>query len=82
MICAWVAVSASIFLAAPVLAGGLYLYEMGTPDAGLAVRAQDANKTAIPDAYLPAGYVARSHRVVQVPEVPKPEKPEEPGENR
>jgi len=31
---------------------------------------RDGNKTAIPDAYLPPGYVSRSHRVVQVPEEP------------
>lgn len=31
---------------------------------------RDGNKTAIPDAYLPPGYVSRSHRVVQVPEGP------------
>ena len=31
---------------------------------------RDGNRTAIPDAYLPPGYVSRSHRVVQVPEEP------------
>jgi hypothetical protein len=31
---------------------------------------RDGNKTAIPDTYLPPGYVSRSHRVVQVPEGP------------
>jgi small-conductance mechanosensitive channel len=41
---------------------------------------RDGNKTAIPDAYLPPGYVPRSHRVVQVPEVP--EEPGKAGENR
>lgn len=48
MIRAGIAVSASMFLAAPVLAGGLYLYEVGSPDVGLAAagyaaRAQDAS---------------------------------------
>jgi len=43
-----IAVSVSIFLVAPALAGGLYLYEVGTPDVGLAAagyaaRAQDAS---------------------------------------
>jgi long-chain fatty acid transport protein len=43
-----IAVSASIFLAAPAVAGGLYLYEVGSPDVGLAAagyaaRAQDAS---------------------------------------
>lgn len=31
---------------------------------------RDGNKTAIPDAYLPPGYVSRSHRVVQIPGEP------------
>ena len=48
MIRTGIAVSASIFLAVPALAGGLYLYEVGTPDVGLAAagyaaRAQDAS---------------------------------------
>jgi len=43
-----IAMSASIFLASPALAGGFYLYEVGTPDVGLAAagyaaRAQDAS---------------------------------------
>jgi small-conductance mechanosensitive channel len=38
---------------------------------------RDGNKTAIPDANLPPGYVPGSHRVVQVPE-----EPGKPGENR
>ena len=42
-----VAASCLLFLAAPAVAGGLYLYELGTPDvgtaaAGYAARAQDA----------------------------------------
>jgi small-conductance mechanosensitive channel len=40
---------------------------------------RDGNKTAIPDAYLPPGYVSRSHRVVQVTE--EPEEPGKAGEN-
>jgi small-conductance mechanosensitive channel len=38
---------------------------------------RDGNKTAIPDAYLPPGYVSRSHRVVRVHE-----EPGKAGENR
>jgi len=43
-----IAIAASIFLAAPVMAGGFYLYEVGSPDVGLAAagyaaRAQDAS---------------------------------------
>ena len=48
MIRTGIAIAASILLAAPALAGGLYLYEVGTPDVGLAAagyaaRAQDAS---------------------------------------
>ena len=67
MICAGIAISASIFLAAPVLAGGLYLYEVGSPDVGLAAagyaaRAQDAS-TAFTN---PAGMTRLDRPEIQV----------------
>jgi len=48
MIRVGITLSVSIFLAVPAFAGGLYLYEVGTPDVGLAAagyaaRAQDAS---------------------------------------
>ena len=48
MIRTGIAIFATIFFASPALAGGLYLYEVGTPDVGLAAagyaaRAQDAS---------------------------------------
>lgn len=47
-LCHGAAVASLLFLAVPALAGGLYLYEIGTPDvgtaaAGYAARAQDAS---------------------------------------
>ena len=67
MIRTGVAVSASMFLAAPALAGGLYLYEVGTPDVGLAAagyaaRAQDAS-TAFTN---PAGMTRLDRPEIQV----------------
>lgn len=61
------AITASMFLAAPAMAGGLYLYEVGTPDVGLAAagyaaRAQDAS-TAFTN---PAGMTRLDRPEIQV----------------
>jgi len=61
-----IAISVSIFLATPALAGGFYLYEVGTPDVGLAAagyaaRAQDAS-TAFTN---PAGMTRLDRREIQ-----------------
>ncbi len=67
MIRTGVAISISIFLASPALAGGFYLYEVGTPDVGLAAagyaaRAQDAS-TAYTN---PAGMTRLDRPEIQV----------------